>query len=679
NFGDGNISADTNPTHQYTSDGNYTCTLAVTDAGGDTEDTTTIITVTPAKPTAKFAVDSASNTECHIFKFTDNSDSDGCQDITGYLWNFGDGNISADTNPTHQYTNEGDYTCTLTITDFGGDTEDTTTTITVTDVAPVAKAGDDVTVFQGASVELDGSSSVIADCDTATYDWDFEAGDGLTYNDATNDSTPIYNSNTWGSGVVTLKVTDSDGTVDTDQLTVTVTTDELNIDTTSLPLPNGTEGTAYSETVSASGGTTDYTWSIHSGILPPGLNLTSGTPEVTIAGTPTTAGTYSCILQVTDSTLLPDTQTDTQPISITIHAIPPPVPLLRITTKYLPDGQVDVAYLAEVTATGGTGSYFWSASGLPSGLSINSSTGDISGTPTTEGDYTATVQVSSGGQTDSRDFPLTINPASESDFPNFPAGWSLMSVPVEPVDPSASAVIGDDVTGDYYLYDAYDNASGSYSPSSEIHMGGGHWLWLKNPATVDVDGASASGDKTVSLAQGWTMIGTPSSSNYNFFLNATVTKGGVAKSLWDAALSFWIYPYLFAYNSTTETYYETLIMLPWNGYFFYAFESGCTLTMSSSPPSLPPGPAPARTLIARAAAKLPHPTTLHGSPQRKADNARLAPQQNPVPPPPPASAPNPVPIPGPGLGMSVLVGSGLFLLWAMKRMRRRRPKDGSSR
>jgi Putative Ig domain len=63
-----------------------------------------------------------------------------------------------------------------------------------------------------------------------------------------------------------------------------------------------------------------------------------------------------------------------------------------------------------VTASGGTGSYTWSATGLPPGLSINSGTGVISGTPTTAGSYSVTVTATSGTQSGSASFTWTVNP-----------------------------------------------------------------------------------------------------------------------------------------------------------------------------------------------------------------------------------------------------------------------------
>ena len=72
----------------------------------------------------------------------------------------------------------------------------------------------------------------------------------------------------------------------------------LSIVTTS-PLPQGTAGAAYSQTLSAAGGAAPYTWSLISGALPGGLTLASGG---TISGTPGAAGVFSFTAQVKDST-----------------------------------------------------------------------------------------------------------------------------------------------------------------------------------------------------------------------------------------------------------------------------------------------------------------------------------------------------------------------------------------
>jgi hypothetical protein len=73
-------------------------------------------------------------------------------------------------------------------------------------------------------------------------------------------------------------------------------------------------------------------------------------------------------------------------------------------------GTVGTATSLTLTASGGTGSYTWSATGLPPGLSLNTSTGVISGTPTAAGTYTVTATATSGGQSGSTTFTWTINP-----------------------------------------------------------------------------------------------------------------------------------------------------------------------------------------------------------------------------------------------------------------------------
>ena len=68
--------------------------------------------------------------------------------------------------------------------------------------------------------------------------------------------------------------------------------------TASSTLQSGTTGTAYSLTLTAAGGSGSYTWTVASGSLTPGLSLSS---NGVLSGTPTTAGSYSFTLKVTDS------------------------------------------------------------------------------------------------------------------------------------------------------------------------------------------------------------------------------------------------------------------------------------------------------------------------------------------------------------------------------------------
>jgi Putative Ig domain len=83
---------------------------------------------------------------------------------------------------------------------------------------------------------------------------------------------------------------------------------------------------------------------------------------------------------------------------------------LQITTTQFATGTLGMAYSQQITASGGTPPYSWSAVGLASGLSINSASGLISGTPTQAGTFPVTVTVSdSTGLNASQPFSLVVN------------------------------------------------------------------------------------------------------------------------------------------------------------------------------------------------------------------------------------------------------------------------------
>lgn len=99
---------------------------------------------------------------------------------------------------------------------------------------------------------------------------------------------------------------------------------------------------------------------------------------------------------------------------------------ITITTTSLPDGTRTFPYDASISATGGNGTKTWSitSGALPDGLSLASTTGRITGTPTVAGMFSFTVQVSaSGGNSTSRGLSITIDQPSISVEPQFlPSG-----------------------------------------------------------------------------------------------------------------------------------------------------------------------------------------------------------------------------------------------------------------
>ena len=150
--------------------------------------------------------------------------------------------------------------------------------------------------------------------------------------------------------------------------------------------------------------------------MPPGLgiNLNSGL----ISGTPTTAGTYATV-RITIHDSVGGTVTTTY--TIVIAAAP------SISNASLPPGELTIPYNASLAASGGSGTYTsWSRTGgtLPPGLSFNTATGAITGTPTATGTFSATYTVtdSAGVTSAPKTLSITINAVPTITTGSLPAG-----------------------------------------------------------------------------------------------------------------------------------------------------------------------------------------------------------------------------------------------------------------
>jgi formylglycine-generating enzyme required for sulfatase activity len=166
-------------------------------------------------------------------------------------------------------------------------------------------------------------------------------------------------------------------------------------------LPNGTVGTAYDQTLVATGG--NITWTIESGALPDGLSLAA---IGAIVGTPTAAGTSYFTVKATNAV-----GNDTKELSITITGtnggIAP-----TITTEALTGGTVGTVYSQTLAATGGTPITWTIESGdLPDGL-ILAATGAITGMPSTAGTSYFTVKATNDAGNSKKPFSITITGSS---------------------------------------------------------------------------------------------------------------------------------------------------------------------------------------------------------------------------------------------------------------------------
>jgi hypothetical protein len=147
----------------------------------------------------------------------------------------------------------------------------------------------------------------------------------------------------------------------------------------SSTMPTGQVQSVYQASLMAKGGKAPYSWSVASGSLPAGLALTASTGAISGMPTETGASTFSAEVQDSSSPANSAEQTLTIQVSSLTR--------LTIVTSSLPSGMMGSSYSQTLSSAGGTAPITWliSSGQLPSGLTLNRTTGAISGVPQQSG------------------------------------------------------------------------------------------------------------------------------------------------------------------------------------------------------------------------------------------------------------------------------------------------------
>ncbi len=206
-FGDGTTSTVANPVHTYASAGTYSTSLAVAYTCGSTCSGQVIVTkptiiVAPEAPTVDFTTQKYA---CEI-NFTPSiiHKNRTCSTVS-YLWNFGDGTTSAESNPAHLYTGAGTYSASLTVTYQCVNTCPAQASVTVSktiilDAPPTATVDFNFSNYYCATKFSPATNYSSNTCRSVSYLWNF--GDGAT----SNDRSPLHAYANPGSYNVSLKL-----------------------------------------------------------------------------------------------------------------------------------------------------------------------------------------------------------------------------------------------------------------------------------------------------------------------------------------------------------------------------------------------------------------------------------------------------------------------------------------
>lgn len=292
----------------------------------------------------------------------------------------------------------GDNIVTATVTDDGGTSASASRQVTVLPSVSITTLE-----LPAGRVDASYSATLTAAGGDGSYLWSLAAGllpPGLTLDAAgLLSGIPVED----GSYTFTAQVA-SAGATATREFTVLIDRLDPPIITVEA-LPDAVIDIEYDARLTATGGDGLYAWRLVDGFLPEGLALFS---DGTISGVP--SGT----LGVSSFTVEVESAGQVALAELSIRVVAP----LSIDPGLLPDALVGLTYSFEFTAFGGDGLYEWAVidGDLPPGLSLDPASGLLAGVPTEFGTYLFTVQVTSAGETATRNVQLLVDisvPASD--------------------------------------------------------------------------------------------------------------------------------------------------------------------------------------------------------------------------------------------------------------------------
>ena len=379
-FGDGFGSTSASPGHTYSANGNYTATLIV-GSNKNCSDTISKTTDVNAVPTVDFAVSNV----CFGDKLspTNNSSISGGT-ISGYTWDFDDGNSSTSASPQHTYTSKGTYDVELLITTTDGCKDSLSKQVVVDNT--IVPGFNSTNVCLGDSMAFTNITNT--SCGVITnYFWRFGNGNTSILEN------PKHKYASAGNYDVTLVVTKQGGIKDSIKKTVSVYANP----STGFSLTNACAGSSTSFTNSSSissGSITGYEWSFGDG-----FKSSTSTPAHTYA----TDGSYSVKLVSTSNNGCKDSISK----SISIYELPS----VDFSVSSVCLGQA-VSFSNSSSISSGSLSYSWAF-----GDGFSSSQTSPSYTYTSSGTFNAKLTATSNNNcVASVTKPLTINPKPTAAF-----------------------------------------------------------------------------------------------------------------------------------------------------------------------------------------------------------------------------------------------------------------------